>query len=37
MSIGEGVYFIRGTFAQVQNETLILDQYSSTPSYRVGF
>jgi len=36
-SIGEGVYFIRGTFAQVQTETLILDQYSSTPSYRVGF
>ena len=37
MSIGEGVYFVRGTFAQVQNETLILDQYGSTPSYRVGF
>ncbi|SVB11361.1 uncharacterized protein METZ01_LOCUS164215, partial [marine metagenome] len=37
MSIGEGVYFVRGTFAQVQNETLILDQYSATPSYRIGF
>ena len=37
MSIGEGVYFIRGTFAQVQSETLILDQYSGTPSYRIGF
>ncbi len=37
MSIGEGVYFIRGTFAQVQSETLVLDQYSNTPSYRVGF
>ena len=36
-SVGEGVYFLRGTFAQVQNETLILDQYSSNPSYRVGF
>ena len=37
MSIGEGVYFIRGTFAQVQSETLILDQYSEFPSYRIGF
>jgi len=37
MSIGEGVYFIRGTFAQIQGETLILDQYSEYPSYRIGF
>ena len=37
MSIGEGVYFVRGTFAQVQSETLILDQYSDAPSYRIGF
>ena len=36
-SVGEGVYFLRGTFAQVQNETLILDQYSQDPSFRVGF
>ena len=37
MSIGDGVYFVRGTFAQVQGETLILDQYTDTPSYRIGF
>ena len=37
MSIGEGVYFVRGTFAQVQGETLVLDQYSNRPSYRIGF
>ncbi len=37
MSVGEGVYFIRGNFVQVANQTLILDQYSNTPSYRVGF
>ena len=37
MSIGEGVYFVRGSFVQVKSETLILDQYSNTPSYRVGF
>jgi len=37
MSIGEGVYFVRGTFVQVQSETLILEQYSNTPSFRIGF
>ena len=37
MSIGEGVYFIRGTFAQVQSETLVLSQYNNVPSYRIGF
>ena len=36
-SVAEGVYFIRGTFAQVQSETLILAQYSQDPSFRVGF
>ncbi len=36
-SIQEGVYFVRGQFVQCQAETLILDQYSSTPNYRIGF
>lgn len=35
-SIGEGVYFIRGTFAKVPKQTIILDYYTNTPSYRVG-
>ena len=35
-SIGEGVYFIRGTFVRVAKQTLILDYYTNTPSYRVG-
>ena len=34
--IQEGIYFIRGNFVNVETETLILDQYSNTPSYRVG-
>ena len=34
--INEGVYFIRGQFVTVNTETLILDQYSNTPNYRVG-
>jgi hypothetical protein len=35
-SITNGVYFIRGQFVTVNDETLILDQYSNTPNYRVG-
>jgi len=35
-SITEGVYFIRGYFVTVNTETLILDQYSNNPNYRVG-
>jgi virulence-associated protein VapD len=35
-SIGEGIYFIRGTFVRVERQTIILDYYTNTPSYRVG-
>ena len=35
-NIAEGIYFIRGSFVNVSSETLILDQYSNGPSYRVG-
>ncbi len=35
-SISNGVYFIRGNFVQVQDETIILSQYSNTPSARIG-
>jgi len=35
-SIGKGVYFIRGYFVNVSQQTLILDYYTNTPSYRVG-
>ena len=35
-TITEGVYFVRGQFVRVATETLILDQYSNTPNYRVG-
>ncbi len=34
--IEEGVYFVRGQFVNVSAETLILDQYGNTPTYRVG-
>jgi len=35
-SIDEGVYFIRGFFVKVPRNTIILDQYSTKSSYRVG-
>ena len=35
-ALGEGIYFLRGYFVQVDDEILILDQYTNTPSYRVG-
>jgi len=35
-TITNGVYFIRGQFVNVNTETLILDQYNSSPNYRVG-
>ena len=34
--IGAGVYFIRGFFIDVQEQRIILDQYSNTPSYKIG-
>ena len=36
-TLGAGVYFIRGYFVDVDDEILILDQYTNTPSYRIGF
>mgnify|MGYP002640624080 CR=1 FL=1 len=36
VKIESGVYFIRGFFVTVNPETVILDQYSNSPSYRVG-
>ena len=34
--ISQGVYFIRGFFVNVSDQTLILDHYNNNPSYRVG-
>lgn len=36
VSIGSGVYFIRGTFVDVSSDKIFLDPYSNTSSYRVG-
>ena len=34
--IQEGVYYINGFFVKVVSSTLVLDKYTSTPSYRIG-
>ena len=36
-TVTKGVFFARGAFVDVQQETIILDQYDNKPSYRVGF
>ena len=35
-SLSEGVFFVRGYFIKAPTSTVILDQYSDTPSYKVG-
>jgi hypothetical protein len=34
--IQRGVYYVNGFFMLVEEQTLLLDKYSNTPSYRVG-
>ena len=34
--MGEGVFFVRGTFVDVQKSSIILDPYTNNSSYRVG-
>ena len=35
-SVKEGVYYINGYHVKVNNQDLILDKYTNTPSYRIG-
>ena len=37
VGVDKGVYFIRGTFVDVDKSLVILEPYSNKPSYRVGF
>jgi len=34
--VAAGVYFVRGNFVNVSQQTIILDHYTNNPSYRVG-
>jgi hypothetical protein len=35
-TVQRGIYYIRNNFVLVQDQTIILDKYQNTPSYRVG-
>jgi hypothetical protein len=35
--VNRGVYYVNKSFALVESQTIILDKYTSTPSYKVGF
>ena len=37
VTVESGVYFINGTLVKNEAETVILDKYSNTPTYKVGF
>ena len=37
VSISDGVCFVRGIFTNVKKQTLILSQYSTKPTYKIGF
>jgi len=37
VTVQSGVYYIRGMFTICEEETIVLDKYDNTPSYRVGF
>lgn len=37
VNVASGVYFVRGIFVRVQPQRILLDQYSTTPTYKVGF
>lgn len=36
-TVSNGVYYLRGHFVNVPTQTIILDQYTNTPDYRIGF
>lgn len=35
-SIGEGVFYVDGYFVQVHPQTIVLDPYGNTPTYKIG-
>jgi hypothetical protein len=37
VSIARGVYFVSDMFVLVEDQTIILEKYSTTPTYKVGF
>ncbi len=35
-SVNGGIFYVSGFFHKVDNQTIVLDQYSNTPTYRIG-
>ena len=35
-SVNQGIFYISGFFHKVQPQTIVLDKYSNTPTYRIG-
>jgi hypothetical protein len=35
-TIEQGIYYIKGNFVLVEPQTIVLDKYSNTPTYRIG-
>ncbi len=36
ISIADGVFYVNGNFIKITSETMVLDKYDNTPSYKVG-
>ena len=36
-SVTEGIFFINGFMCRTSGQTIVLDKYTNTPSYRIGF
>ena len=37
VTVNEGIYFINGTLVKNDTQTIILEKYNNTPTYKVGF
>jgi hypothetical protein len=36
VSISDGVFYINGNFIKIEQQSLVLEKYSNTPSYKIG-
>ena len=37
VTVNEGIYFINGSLVKTDSQTIILEKYNNTPTYKVGF
>ena len=36
VSVADGVFYVNGNFIKIDSQTLVLEKYSKTPSYKIG-